>query len=192
MFITDILFLEDISSQKIPRLKVDIFIFMLWERVNEITPIREYAHFPKVNPLTSFNTSTSSKTLHWRYLFPATNHNHLNVDETNQNLIHLLLIGLLIIYQISYSEGGKCNSLPPIKKKRSGEEGIGGGWVGGGGDSDYVDKCSIISKTGRVEINCSNSYNVNNSSIHSIITTNQTSYYSWNTPRSSILGTNNY
>ena len=135
MFITDILFLEDISSQKIPSLKVDIFIFMLWKRVNEITPIREYAHLPKVNPLTSFNTSTSSKTLHWRYLFPATNHNHLNVDETNQNLIHLLLIGLLIIYQIPYSEGGKCNSLPPLKKKRRGvrKRGLGGGEGGRGG-----------------------------------------------------------
>ena len=53
---------------------------------------------PPTSPLI-VNTLTSPKSLHWRYLFPATKRNHLNVDDINQTLIYLLFSDLLTIRQ---------------------------------------------------------------------------------------------
>lgn len=64
-------------------------------------PSYKTSQFPQPNPLRhTVNPPTSSSTLisnssHWRYLFSATNLNHLNPDETIQNSIHLLFFILL-------------------------------------------------------------------------------------------------
>ena len=45
-------------------------------------------HLPATNLPSSYYTPTSPKPSQWRYLFPATNHSHLNSDQTYKNLIH--------------------------------------------------------------------------------------------------------
>ena len=46
-------------------------------------------------------TSLNWCLLQWSYLFPVINHNHLNSDETKQNLIHLLFF-VLLNHQTNY------------------------------------------------------------------------------------------
>ena len=43
-----------------------------------------------------------SNSSHWRYLFSATNHNHLNSDETIQNSIHLFFFIFYMEHQSDY------------------------------------------------------------------------------------------
>ena len=70
------------------------------------------------NPPISSNTPTTPKPSHWKYLFPATHHNHLNFDDTNQNLIHVifpfcynkslpLLLRMNFLYKIADEEKNK-------------------------------------------------------------------------------------
>ena len=50
---------------------------------------------PTINPSFSSNTPTCLTPLPWRYLFPETNHNHLNSYEINQINIAVTTVGIL-------------------------------------------------------------------------------------------------
>ena len=52
-------------------------------------------HPAKVNLPTTSNTLSSPTPSHWRYLFPGTNHNQLNSDETNHTNIVVKSLGIL-------------------------------------------------------------------------------------------------
>ena len=69
-------------------------------------PLRHHSS-PNSIPWDTGNPPTSSSTLisnssHWRYLFSATNHNHVNSDETIQNSIHLLFFIFYMEHQSDY------------------------------------------------------------------------------------------
>ena len=64
-----------------------------------VSPTFYYSNLYKVLPPYSMSSNTPTSPIHtscWRYLFPATNHSHLNPDETSQTSTVVRRIGTLM------------------------------------------------------------------------------------------------
>ena len=76
-------------------------IFVFPPFFNIPTLLRHFMQFPPFQPPTVNHSSSSNTPIfltpsHWRYLFPATNHSHLNSDQINQTNIVFRRVEILV------------------------------------------------------------------------------------------------